>query len=296
MNLHHLRVFHAVAQAGGVTAGAERLNLSQPAASREIRDLETRLKVTLLDRTSRGIALTEAGRLLLSYAERIFALEHTAQSELQELAGLAGGHLVIGASNTIGNHVLPPLLGRFNADFPAVEVTMRVSNSEDVAVRLLDDHLTVGFVETPVDDVLFDGRPIGRDRIVAVATAGHPLAAAGPVTAADLADRRAFAREPGSGTRANVDRAYGERGLAFRPALSVGSAEALKNLLLTGGIAWLPRLSVRPELLSGRLVEIPVSDLVIERSLTMIWRRHRSLGPAAAAFVRLVEQRLVAES
>ncbi len=294
MNLHHLRVFHAVAQAGGVTAGAGRLNLSQPAASREIRDLEGRLKVTLLDRSSRGVALTEAGRLLLSYADRIFTLEHIAQSELQELAGLAGGHLVIGASNTIGNHLLPPLLGRFNADFPAVEVTMRVSNSEEVAARLLDEVLTIGFVETPVDDSLFDGRPIGRDSIVAVATAGDPLATAARVTAADLADRRVFAREPGSGTRANVDRAYGERGLVFRPALSVGSAEALKNLVLSGGIAWLTRLAVRSELRSGRLVEIPVADLTIERSLSMVWRRGRTLGPAAAAFVRLVEQRLVA--
>ena len=292
MNLHHLRVFHAVADAGGITAGALRLNMSQPAASREIRDFEARLAVTLLDRTSRGIALTEAGRLLFAYAQRIFALETAALSELRELTGLAGGRLTIGASNTIGNHLLPPLLGRFNARFPAVEVTMLMSNSEEVAARLHDERLTLGFVEGPFDDGLFEGLPIGRDRIVAVASSGHPAAMAASVTAADLADRRAFAREPGSGTRANVDRAYAERGLAFVPALTVGSAEALKNLLLAGGIAWLPRLSVLPELRSGRLVEIPVADLRIERPLTMIWRRNRSHSPAAAAFIAQIRHGL----
>ena len=260
MNLHHLRVFHAVADAGGITAGALRLNMSQPAASREIRDFEARLAVTLLDRTSRGIALTEAGRLLFAYAQRIFALETAALSELRELTGLAGGRLTIGASNTIGNHLLPPLLGRFNARFPAVEVTMLMSNSEEVAARLHDERLTLGFVEGPFDDGLFEGLPIGRD--------------------------------PGSGTRANVDRAYAERGLAFVPALTVGSAEALKNLLLAGGIAWLPRLSVLPELRSGRLVEIPVADLRIERPLTMIWRRNRSHSPAAAAFIAQIRHGL----
>jgi len=292
MNLHHLRVFHAAAAAGGITAGAERLNISQPAASREIRDLEARLKIGLLDRTSRGMALTEAGRILYSYAERIFALERAAEAELRELAGLTAGQLTIGASNTIGNHLLPPLLAAFHASHPAIEVTLLISNSEEVAARLLEERLTIGFIEGPVDHAQFDGDLIGRDHIVAVASPSHPLAGAEPVSAADLADRRTFAREPGSGTRANVEHAYAGLGLVFRPALTVGSAEALKNLLLAGGIAWLPRLSVLPELRAGRLVELAVADLTIERPLTMIRRRGRSSSPAAAAFLALARQSL----
>ena len=290
MNLHHLRVFHAAIEAGGITAGAERLNLSQPAASREIRALEARLGLTLLDRSVRGLALTEAGRLLDGYAGRIFALEQAAERELRQLAGLDGGEMVLGASNTIGNHVLPPLLARFAALYPGVDITLLVSNSEQVSNQLDEDRLTLGFVEGPVDQSRFQATPMGHDRIVVVATIGHPLTLGGPLAAADLADRVAFAREPGSGTRAHIDAAYGGVGLDFRPLITVGTAEALKNLLLAGGVAWVPRLSVLPELRSGRLVELEVADLRIERRLTMIWRRGRSLGPAATRFAELAAE------
>lgn len=290
MNLHHLRVFHAAVEAGGITAGARMLNISQPAASREIRHLEQRLSIALLDRTSRGMSLTEGGRLLYDYARRIFALEQSVEARLRELAGLDAGQLVLGASNTIGNHLLPPLLARFVALYPGIEITLLVSNSEEVAARLEDDRLSLGFVEGPVTDENVNHRPIGHDRIVAVATIGHPLTLEGPIRAADLADRVAFAREKGSGTRATIDRAYGELEQGFHPAVTVGTAEALKNLLLAGGIAWVPRLSVLPELRAGRLVELPVSDLVIDRPLTMIWRRGRTLSPAARAFADLVSE------
>ena len=290
MNLHHLRVFHAAAEAGGITAGAERLRISQPAASREIRELEVRLSLTLLDRSSRGMKLTEAGRLLFDYAGRIFALEQAAENRLRELAGLAGGQLVLGASNTIGNHLLPPLLARFAALYPAIAITLLVSNSEDVAARLADDRLSLGFVEGPGTGDEVNHRPIGHDHIVAVATIGHPLAMGETLTAADLADGIAFAREPGSGTRATIDHAYVEKGLLFRPAVTVSTAEALKNLLLAGGIAWVPRLSVLPELRAGKLVEVSVADLVIERPLTMIWQRGRVLSPAAQAFATMIGQ------
>lgn len=292
MNLRHLRVFHAAAQAGGVTAGAERLNISQPAASREIRTLEERLGIALLHRGGRSLALTEAGRVLRGYADRIFALEQAAEAELRELAGLGGGHLVIGASNTLGNHVLPPLLADFHASHPGIDATLLIGNSEEVAAWLLDERLSLGFVEGPLADERFAGAEVGHDRIVAVASTGHPLALRQHVSAADLADGVAFAREPGSGTRANVDMAYARLGLTFRPALTMGSAEALRNLLLAGGVAWMPRLAVLGELRSGRLVELQVDDLVIERPLSLIYRRDRSPSPAAAAFLELVRRRL----
>lgn len=248
------------------------------------------MAVALLDRTSRGMAATEAGRLLFGYAERIFALELAAETQLSELAGLSSGQLTIGASNTIAAHVLPTVLAKFNARHPDIETTLLVSNSEEVAERLAEERLTLGFIEGPVDPTRFDGDLIGRDNIIAVASAGHPLTRTGTVAAADLADRCAFAREPGSGTRANVDRAYAALGLPFRPALTVGSAEALKNLLLAGGVAWLPRLAVEAELRSGRLVELVVIDLVIERPLTMIRHRGRTPSPAAAAFMALIRR------
>lgn len=292
MNLHHLRVFHAAARAGGVTAGAARLNISQPAASREIRALEERLNIALLDRGGRSMVLTEAGLLLSGYAERIFALEAAAEAELRELAGVTRGRLTVGASNTIGNHLLPPLLAEYHARHPRIEAALLIGNSEEVAAGVLDDRLALGFVEGPMEDERFMAVPVGRDRIVAATVPEHPLTLGGGIAAADLADGIAFAREPGSGTRATVDRAYERLGLTFRPALTLGSAEALLRLLRAGGVAWVPRLSVADDLRTGRLAELPVVDLSIERPLTMIRRRDRTPGPAVAAFLAMLPGRL----
>ncbi|OJX79478.1 LysR family transcriptional regulator [Magnetospirillum sp. 64-120] len=287
MNLHHLRVFHAAAEAGGITAGAGRLNISQPAASREIRALEDRLGLALLDRSTRGLTLTEAGRLLFDAACRIFALEAGVEGQLRDMAGLHGGTLVLGASNTIGNHVLPPLLARFASLYPGIEITLLVSNSEEVAERLEDGVLHLGFVEGPADLDRFDAHAIGQDHIVAVATAGHPLTLETTVTAATLCHRVMVAREKGSGTRAIIDQAHAQAGLDFHPHITVSTAQALKNLLLAGGVAWVPRLSVLTELADGRLVELPVADLTIARTLSLITRRGRSLSPAARSFAAL---------
>jgi DNA-binding transcriptional LysR family regulator len=291
MNLHHLRIFHAVVSAGGITAGAARLSLSQPAASREMREFEERLGLALLDRTPRGVVPTEAGRLLHGYAERIFALERAAERDLRDLAGLAGGRLVIGASNTIGNHLLPPVLAHFHAVWPAVELVLHVTNSAAVAADLLAEAASLGFVEGPVDESVFALRPVGRDSIVAVAPPGHALSGRGPVSAATLADGVCFAREIGSGTRAVVDNAFAALGLVFRPALTMGSGEALKTLVASGGVGWLPRLAVARDLASGDLVEIVVADLSIERPLSAIWPRGRQPGPAAAALLDLLARR-----
>lgn len=289
MNLRHLRVFHAIVSAGGITAGAERLALSQPAASRELRDLEDRLGVVLLDRTPRGAVPTEAGRLLHGYAERIFALERAAEQALRDLRGLAGGRLVVAASNTVGNHLLPTAVAALHAEAPAVDIIAQVTNSAEVAALVAAEAATLGFVEGPMKGDAFAARAIGHDRIIAVATPGHPLAGGDPVPAARLADGVAFAREPGSGTRATVDEAHAALGMTFRPALTMGSGEALKNLVLGGGVAWMPRLAVLPELRDGRLVEVPVADLSIGRPLTAIWLRGRTLGPAADALLRHAE-------
>src|SRR5258708_8189549 len=107
MNLRHLSVFHGVAKAGSVNAAARLLHTSQPAVSRELRTLEERLGVLLFDRLPRGMRLTEAGKVLLDYAARIFGLDEAAERAMRELSDLEGGELAIGASNTIGTYLLP---------------------------------------------------------------------------------------------------------------------------------------------------------------------------------------------
>lgn len=285
MNFTHLAAFHAVAKTGSVTAAAEHLHVSQPALTREIRELEERFGVPLFDRLPRGMQPTEAGRLLADFAAQIFGLAEAAEAAIGEFEGLRRGHLGIAASRTIGVYLLPAVLDEFRTLYPGITVDVAVSNSESVEDTVLAHERQIGLVEGPYDASVFDATAIGRDELIAIASPTHPLAGAGPLTAAELGATELVMREPGSGTRTAVERAYAEQGIALSPGLSLGSPEAIKQLLRRGrAVAWISRHTVEEELAAGTLVRLPVADLTIERDLNLIWRRTRSLSPSARAF------------
>jgi DNA-binding transcriptional LysR family regulator len=294
MNFVHLLAFYEVARAGSISAGAQRLHVSQPAVTREIRELEERLGVTLFDRLPRGVALTPAGNTLLEYATRIFALSEAAERELTELAGLNAGQLLIGASATVGVYLVPAVIARFNVLYPKVIVELTVANTEQVEQGLLAHAFGLGFIEGPYDATVFDANVIGADEIIAVAAVGHPLAKR-RFAARELANKAVILREPGSGTRAAVEDAYKRAGLSMTPLMSVSHTEAIKRMLLSGqAIAYVSSLSVADEIARGDLVRLRVTGVDIKRSLHVVWLKGRSFAPSTEAFVKLFDEQFSA--
>ncbi|WP_175950718.1 LysR family transcriptional regulator [Burkholderia sp. BCC0405] len=292
MNFTHLAAFLAVIEAGSVTGASARLHVSQPALTREIRELEERLGVTLFDRRPRGMSPTDAGRLLADYATRIFSLSDEAKAMLDEFSGLVRGHLKLAASRTIGSYLLPPILDTFCKQYPGVSIDVAEMNSEQVESAVLGYDRQLGFVEGPYDTTAFDSILFGHDLLIPVAAPSHPLARKRKIQIDDIARHDVLSREPGSGTRNAVEAAFAQCGLAFSPRLSVGSAEAMNRLLVYGtAIAWVSRLTIEPELAAGVLVRLPIDDLTIERDLTIIWRKGSSLSPSARRF----RDRLIAD-
>lgn len=290
MNLHHLKVFLAVAEAGSISAGAERLHISQPAVTREIRDLEASLDLRLFDRLPRGVQLTEGGLRLLDYAQRIFSLERAAERDLRDFAQLEQGELHLGASATLGSYLLPPLLTRFRALHPQIFVSLEVSNTDVVTRQLDEGRISLGFVEGPFVRTDYAHRLLARDALLPVVAPHHPLAASQTLSAEKLQNYPLYMREPGSGARVSVEQAYRVHGLEPRAGMAIGSTEALKRLLADGqGIAWLSQRVVERELASGELRHLPVQDLQIERELHVLWRLGASLSPAPAAFLALTQ-------
>ncbi len=290
MNLHHLKVFLAVARAGSVSRGAAALHISQPAVTREIRDLEASLGLPLFDRHPRGMTPTEGGQRLLQFAERIFALEQAAERDLRDLAGLGHGELSLGASATLGGYWLPPLLNRFRDQHPGVFVSLQMSNTREVLQLLDDGVISLGFVEGlfPAGD--YAHRHLARDRLLPVVGPGHPLAGRRRLRMAELHAHELYLREPGSGARASVEEAYRRIGLEARAAMVGGGTESLKRLIAGGrGIAWLSQRVVEEELADGRLLQLDVADQQIERDLHVLWRLGSQLNPAPAAFLQLID-------
>jgi DNA-binding transcriptional LysR family regulator len=293
MNFTHLGAFCAVAQTGSVTAAAQRLHVSQPALTREIRELEERLGVALFERMPRGMQLTEAGRLLEGFATQIFRLAEAAKSAVGEFTGLQRGHLSIAASHTSSAYLLPPLLDEFRQLYPNVTFDVAVMNTAQVQDAVLALECQLGMIEGTYDRAAFDVLMMGRDNIIAVASATHPLARRRRLSLGALAQAELVMREPGSGTRQAVEQAYARHGVALSPTCSIGSPEAIKQLLAHGrAVAWVPQLAVAGELAAGTLVPLPVSGVHITRKLHLIWRKGHESSPGARAFQALAAQNL----
>jgi DNA-binding transcriptional LysR family regulator len=290
MNLRHLLVFHGVAKAGSVNAAARLLHTSQPAVSRELRTLEERLGVQLFDRLPRGMRLTEAGQVLLDYAERIFGLDDAAERAIRDLADLEGGQLAIGASNTVGTYLLPALLASFHARYPKVSLTLTVDNTQEIVKGVLESRFVLGFVEGRIRDEAIEAREFRRDRILAVAAPQHSLAKARALSVRSLAESPSIMREPGSGTREIVERAFARHRLALHCGLQINSSEALKRAAMEGGgIGWISELCVVEELRSGRLIALKTPRLALERPLYLLNLRGRRLNRSALAFLQAFE-------
>ncbi|CAM2157481.1 LysR family transcriptional regulator [Pararobbsia alpina] len=292
MNFTHLAAFLAVADTGSVTAASERLHVSQPALTREIRELEERMGVPLFDRMPRGMQATEAGRLLADYAKQIFALADAAENAVGEFAGLARGQLGVAASRTIGEHLLPGVLSEFRRRYPGVVVDVAVSNTERVEHTVLAQERQIGLIEGPFDHETFDAVVVGHDELIAVAAPSHALARKRRLSAEEIGKAELVMREAGSGTRKVVEEAYASHKIALEPKLSLGSSEGIKRVLYLGeSVSWVSRHAVADDLAARKLVELQVADLKIERDLNMIWRKARGLSPSARAFKALVEDR-----
>lgn len=289
MNRNHLALFQAVAEEGSFSRGAERLFISQPAVSKQIAEFERALSTRLFDRVPKGVQLTESGELLLGYARRLSALEEEAEQAMGELHGLTRGRLRVGASLTIGAYVLPEVFGAFRERYPGVELSLEIANTETIERLVEQGAADIGLTEGLAENPLLEATVFLEDELVPIAPPNHPILKTGPVTAAHLCHEPFLLREPGSGTRAVVERAFAQQGLTLRPVMSLGSIEAIKRAVAAGvGLAVVSRLTLGLELETGRLAIVPLSDLTIRRPLHRLHRRGSHETSAAEAFRRLL--------
>ena len=292
-----LQVFHAVAKHLSFTKGAEALFMTQPAVTFQIRQLEEHFNTRLFDRAQGRISLTPTGQLALEYAERILALSAELDTRLKEISGQLGGPLLIGASTTIAEYLLPQILGEFKASYPAVIPRLFVANSEAVQDRVAERALDVGFIEgdshlpSLVTDICCD------DELQVVCVPSHPLAKMKTVTPKSLTEHAYVSREPGSGTREVIDHYLQKAGVppdTLQVVMELGSPEALKGLVATGlGFAIMSRASAAKETRLGQLVQIALSPR-LKRHLSVVYPKERFHSRLVGSFVQFAKERLAA--
>ncbi|PKO34872.1 MAG: LysR family transcriptional regulator [Betaproteobacteria bacterium HGW-Betaproteobacteria-7] len=290
-----LQIFHAVAKHLSFTRAADAMFMTQPAVTFQIKQLEEQYGTRLFERRHGSISLTPAGELVLSYAERILALSDEMDTRLAEMTGEMRGPLLVGASTTIAEFMLPRVLGEFNALYPQVRARLTVANSESIEGRVAEHTLDVGLIEAPAKLSGLRSVSCCADVLVVICAPDYPLATMEAVTPAVLADYEFISREPGSGTREITDayfRAHKIDPQQLKTQMELGSPEALKGVVATGlGFAIVSRAVVDKELRLGQLVAIALQP-PLQRSLYLIQPEDRFQSRLAATFIDFARSKL----
>ena len=296
MELRQLRYLVALADECHFTRAAAREHIAQPALSQQIRRLEDEVGLALVERTTRKVALTGAGELLVARARHILSELDAAQAELQTLAGVQGGRLSVGALHTMGPVDLSLLLASFHHDHPAVELTVREQSSEELAEMLRVDVVDLAFLSVTerIQRRGLELHPLVSEELVVVVPTQHPLAGRDVIRLGELADESFIAFRPGSRLRELLD--SGAAGVGFEPRIALESNESRRiRSLVTGGlgVAILPRSDA-----GGPGSPVSIARLVepqMRRDVLLASRAGRRHSPAATAFLaltlRVYEQR-----
>ncbi len=291
--LPHLETFSKAAELSSFTAAAKALGLTQAAVSQRIQVLEKALDRSLFDRRGGRVLLTDAGKTLYAYAQRIADLHREARREVTGRDAVVTGELVIAASSVPGEHLLPALLAAFGQKHPHVRVRAGVGDSVAVMAQVERGEASVGMVGRKSDDPNLEFRFLAADRMVLVTPPGHALARKQKVTVDQLAAHPLIVREAGSGLRHCFEKSLERAGRSvteLRVALELGSKEAIKEAVLRGvGVAVLSTLAVQKEIKAGTLHVLEVEDIRCDREMFVVQDRRRVQSLTARLFLNFLD-------
>ena len=288
MQLPDLAAFLAVATDRSFSAAARRLHRTQPAISQAVRRIEDELGERLFDRSSRDGTLTEAGRLLQDYAQRLLGLASEAQTAIQELQQVRRGRVIMGA-NEAAVHSLLPHIERFAALHPKVAVEVRRVASRQIAGAVLDRSIDFGVLTFLPADRGVQTILLGGDDIVLLTAPTHRLADRRKVTIEEVGKEVVIAHNDPSPTRDRVLRAYERRRTSINIQISLPSLDGIKRAVEMGiGVALLPRRCALTEIARGHLTAVKVPELGAPRQVRLAFRKTGERSRAAEAFLDVV--------
>ena len=283
-SFRQLATFHTVARLGSVSAAAEEMHLTQPAVSIQIGLLEASALTPLLQRSGRGIRLTEAGELLASYAGRILEMWREAGEEMATLQGVFAGTLRVGAVTT-AEYLLPPLLVTFANQNPKVKVKLQVGNRDEIVRLLAGQEIDVAIMGRPPTELKTTASAFARHPMAFLAAPQHAVMHDAGLSIESLSAAHLLVRERGSGTRTTVERIFKDAGVHLRVGSEMSSNEAIKQMCAAGfGVAFLSLHTCVLELDAGVLKLLPLPGNPIEREWFVMHLASRQLPQVAVAF------------
>ncbi|TCL69407.1 DNA-binding transcriptional LysR family regulator [Hydrogenispora ethanolica] len=279
MNISNLKAFIETVQASSISKAADNLHLTQPAVSMQLQNLETSLGHQLLNRSNRGVQLTEYGKVFFSYAQSFLTLWDNLQQDLKAVAASEYPSLQVGTCPAIGQYALPCALFLFKQIYPQIRVSVQSLSSQEVISELRNRTLHTGFLEGIPHAPDLESHLVLRSELILVASSSHPKTA---VDLADLPGLPLVLTPPDCDIRRSLERSlarYQMDSASLKPFLELDGLESVKSAVISGhGLSFLPYIAIKKELFSGDLQRVFINGATFEITFSMVWRKNESLS------------------
>jgi DNA-binding transcriptional LysR family regulator len=289
LDIHRLRVFLAVCEAGSFSQAASRIHLSQPTVSGHIKTLEEHLGTPLFNRRGKKVILTKAGQMLHPRARQIVSIAESMERQMAMFLGLKKGRLEIGGSNVPGQYILPGLISRFKEGKEGIQIRVRIGDTLSISDLVANGDIETGIVGAVIPNRELDFTPCFSDELVAAVPRGHPMATARDIDPAELAKEPFIIREKGSGTRKTMEKILEQYDLpplsSFNIVAELGSAEAIRQAVKAGaGCAIISRRVIHDDIVHGAVSSPAIKGMKINRRFHLVTRKQGLLSPLAENF------------
>lgn len=295
LNFHQLHIFYTVAERGSFSAAAQSLHMTQPAVTMQVQSLEDYFGTKLLQRSTKRIELTEAGRALMPYAQRSIDLIRDTDQAMSSFTKQLKGRLQLGSSLTIGEYILPRLLGPFGQEYPHIAISMKVMNTSQIMEDILNHQLNFGLIEAPVNHPDMHMEAVMSDELKLIVSKDHPLAERASVSLEEVMEYPFVLREQGSGTRLVMEEQLKKKKIdpaSMKIVMELGSTGAVKSAVEAGlGISFVSTSSVKHEVALGLIRTIKISDTTFQRQFYSMYLKSALLPISAVTFLTFLRER-----
>jgi len=286
MYIETFKVFCDLAETGSFSKAASLNSITQSAVSQQIRALETKFQVVLVERGRRNFSLTPEGRAFLEASKEILDVYNNLGDRLQELRNVVGGEVRIASIYSIGLHELPPVLKAFRRKHPDVEVHVEYRRSVQVYSEVLNGEVDLGLVAYPTKRAGLMIELFDEDDLVLICHPNHTLAKFDKIGLQQLSGEKLISFEPDLPTRKVIDKHLRDQGVQIEHTMEFDNIETVKRAVeIESGVSIVPRNTVRQEVESGVLVAVPIAEPKMVRPLGVVTRRNRARSPAQKEFI-----------
>ena len=294
ITLQQMEALISLVKEGSFGRAAKRMLLTQPALSKNIKNVEDALGVVVINRSNVGISLTPEGKILYDYAQRIIKLRDEARTKIIKLGENTGGNIYVSASTIPATYILPRALSEFNTNHPDIRIYIKTADSEEAMNMVLDKEVEIGCIgKKPTNNKLM-AEPLWKDRLILAVPKGHHFCKSKSIKLSELLNEPFVIREKGSATRELFESCLKESKSislsGFNICGELGSAEAIKEAVIAGfGVSMISIHSIKRELAAGLLFEVPIAGLKMERNFYLIYPRRTEFRLSHKIFIAFLK-------